>query len=183
MGPFGVDGGFECLKKARYAGSYTQPYNALESTVSLGDKMFSVTDLLPVTFAPLVHEDANENVLVLKATCWSPRAHMYFPPSFRNGVVFILMCLKRNTLLSVLPKELWFTMFGMLEHCWLTNDIQNSALCHRCGESVGLSWCSRCKLVRYCGKDWCVHLSVCGCSPLRLALVFVAREPTGRGIK
>eukprot|EP00658_Telonema_sp_P-2_P055072 TRINITY_DN437_c0_g1_i10.p1 TRINITY_DN437_c0_g1~~TRINITY_DN437_c0_g1_i10.p1 ORF type:complete len:131 (+),score=30.51 TRINITY_DN437_c0_g1_i10:795-1187(+) len=59
----------------------------------------------------------------------------------------------------------------MLPHEWMSDPVQNSALCLACNSSAGLSWCSRCKLVRYCSKDcqrsdWRRHKAD-GCIPIR----------------
>eukprot|EP00656_Telonema_subtile_P024333 TRINITY_DN2643_c0_g1_i2.p1 TRINITY_DN2643_c0_g1~~TRINITY_DN2643_c0_g1_i2.p1 ORF type:complete len:428 (+),score=88.25 TRINITY_DN2643_c0_g1_i2:93-1376(+) len=154
VGPFGVDGGWECLKKARYT----------------GDRKFAVSDLLSVTFAPLICQDPTPKKLVLTAKTWSPMSHAYFPLRFQKGVRFILLCIKHNTPLAVLPQEVWFSILSMLHHDWMADPIANSALCVVCSVSSGLSWCSRCKLVRYCSKscqrsDWKRHKEH-GCVPV-----------------
>ena len=106
VGPFGVDGGWECLKKARH----------------VGDRKFAVSDLLSVTFAPLLNDNPTPEKLVIRAKTWSPLSHGYFPSEFRRGVRFILLCLRvrppldwlstahcgsmqHNTPLAVLPME------------------------------------------------------------------------------
>eukprot|EP00656_Telonema_subtile_P024332 TRINITY_DN2643_c0_g1_i1.p2 TRINITY_DN2643_c0_g1~~TRINITY_DN2643_c0_g1_i1.p2 ORF type:complete len:142 (+),score=20.91 TRINITY_DN2643_c0_g1_i1:1016-1441(+) len=97
-------------------------------------------------------------------------SHAYFPLRFQKGVRFILLCIKHNTPLAVLPQEVWFSILSMLHHDWMADPIANSALCVVCSVSSGLSWCSRCKLVRYCSKscqrsDWKRHKEH-GCVPV-----------------
>ena len=72
----------------------------------------------------VVSDDMHE-MMVLATGSWNPRAHKYFPPSFRNSVFFLLCIAERLcTLVTTdrchastkvgfaLPRDAWFNIFS-----------------------------------------------------------------------
>jgi len=137
-GPFQMDEGYQSLKKARRVGS----------------KDFAVWDLLPVTFEPLRRGEgpAHTRRLVMRATRWTPHVHDAFPVPFKHGINTILHACKGDSIVSCLPKELWFRIFSFLDREWLSRP-HPGQLCGSCMTSSTSAHCGRCKVVRYCSKE------------------------------
>jgi hypothetical protein len=152
VGPFSIDEGGQSLKKAR----------------RVGDKEFAVWDILPVCFEPLrVGEGpAHGRRLVLQASCWTPNVHHSFPLPFKCGVRTILMaCKHHDSIVSSLPKEIWFRIFAFMDREWLSPP-RPGQLCGSCQTSSTNAHCGRCKIVRYCSKEcqrkhWKEHKLTC----------------------
>jgi hypothetical protein len=144
-------------------------HQSLKKARRCGPKEFALWDVLPVCFEPLRRGEGegptNARRLVLQATCWTPHCHDAFPSAFRGGVNTILAAAKGESIVSTLPKELWFRIFAFLHRDWLSPP-RLGQLCGHCQTSQTSAQCGRCKVTRYCSKEcqrkhWKEHKLTC----------------------